>query len=208
MLKIGVLASGGGTNFQAIADKINSGYIKNANISLVISDKKDALVLERAKKLNIDTEIIERKAYGTREEYTQKIIEVLKSRNIDLVLMCGFNVILTSEIAIEYENRIMNIHPSLIPSFCGKGYYGMKVHREVLSKGVKLTGATVHFVNSGVDEGPIIIQKAVEVKNDDTPETLQERVSREAEWEIYPEAVKMFAENRLVIKDGVVKIDI
>ncbi|MCR2044569.1 phosphoribosylglycinamide formyltransferase [Anaerosalibacter massiliensis] len=203
-IKIGILISGGGTNLQSLIDNIKNKYI-NGEIKLVISNKKEAYGLERAKKEGIETLYIDRKSFNSEDEYNEKIIEEFKDRNIELVVLAGYLRVLSKEFVKAYKGRIINIHPSLIPSFCGKGYYGEKVHREVLRYGVKVTGATVHFVDEGTDTGPIILQKVVEVKDNDTVEQLKERVLK-AEHEILPEAVKLFCDGRIKLKDGKVII--
>ncbi len=205
MLKIGVLVSGGGTNLQAVIDSIESGYIKNAEIVTVISSKEGAYALERAKKHNIKGVLIKRGDYNSFEEYTNAMISHLESCGAELIVLAGFMTVLSGEFIKKYENRIINIHPSLIPSFCGNGFYGIKVHEAALKKGVKVTGATVHFVNEETDGGPIILQKAVYIEDGDTPETLQKRVMEEAEWKIFPEAVKLISENKLEVADGRVR---
>ncbi len=199
MKNIVVLVSGGGTNLQALIDAQNSGIIKNGKITCVISSNPDAYALKRAEKNNISTEIIRRKDFNTFDEYDNSLTELLKSKNADLVVLAGFMTILGKTVISEFRNRIINIHPALIPSFCGEGYYGLKVHEKALEKGVKLTGATAHFVNEVCDGGPIILQKAVEVKNGDTPEILQRRVMEEAEWKILPKAVSLFCEDRIKV---------
>ncbi|MCQ4725386.1 phosphoribosylglycinamide formyltransferase [Anaerotignum faecicola] len=205
MLKIGVLVSGGGTNLQAVIDSIESGYIKNAEIVTVISSKEGAYALERAKKHNIKGVLIKKNDYNSFEEYTNAMISHLESCGAELIVLAGFMTVLSGEFIKKYENRIINIHPSLIPSFCGNGFYGIKVHEAALKKGVKVTGATVHFVNEETDGGPIILQKAVYIEDGDTPETLQKRVMEEAEWKIFPEAVKLISENKLEVADGRVR---
>ncbi len=204
MFKIGALASGGGTNLQAILDAVELGKI-NGEVVSVVSNKKDAFALERAKKHNVEAVYMSRKLFKSFDEYEDALISHFKSRNVDLIILAGFMVILSAKFAEAFKNKIMNIHPSLIPSFCGKGFYGLKVHEAVLEKGVKLTGATVHFVDSTADTGPIILQKAVEVKDGDTPEILQKRVMEEAEWIIFPEAVRLFAEGKIVIDNNIVR---
>lgn len=204
MLRIGVLVSGGGTNLQAIMDAIDKGGI-NAKIETVVSNKSDAYALERARNKGIEAVCIRKKDFEDKAEYEKAMIQHFKTRNIDLIVMAGFMVILSSEFVNAFENKIMNVHPALIPSFCGEGYYGLKVHEEALKKGVKITGATVHFVSPITDGGPIILQKAVEVKEGDTPETLQRRVMEEAEWVIYPEAIRLYADNKLVIENDIVR---
>ncbi len=200
MLKITVLVSGGGTNLQAVIDAIKDGRIDNAAIELVISSRSDAYALERAKSAGIKTAVISKKTCG--EAFEESLLKALKEAETDLIVLAGYMTVLPSGIIDAYENRIINIHPSLIPSFCGKGYYGLKVHEEALKRGVKITGATVHFVDDGCDTGPIIIQKAVEVKEGDSPEILQKRVMQEAEWKIMPEAINLIAQGRVRVKDG------
>lgn len=186
MKNIVVLVSGGGTNLQALIDAQNSGVIKNGKITCVISSNPEAYALERAKINNIDTDVISRKDFTEFSQYDKALTKLLKSKNADLVVLAGFMTILGKEVINAFENKIINIHPALIPSFCGEGFYGLKVHEKALEKGVKLTGATAHFVNEICDGGPIIVQKAVEIKNGDTPKTLQKRVMEEAEWKILP----------------------
>lgn len=202
MKNIAVLVSGGGTNLQALIDAQKSGIIKNGKITCVISSKADAYALERAKQNDIPTRIIPRKEYNSVSDYTKAVTDALIAENADLVVYAGFMTILDEQIVKAFPNRMMNVHPSLIPSFCGKGYYGLHVHEEVLKKGVKLTGATIHFVTEECDGGPIILQKAVEVRNDDTPETLQRRVMEKAEWVILPKAVSLFCEDRIEVKNS------
>ncbi len=202
MKNIAVLVSGGGTNLQALIDAQKSGIIKNGKITCVISSKADAYALERAKQNDIPTRIIPRKEYNSVSDYTKAITDALIEVKADLVVYAGFMTILDEQIVKAFPNRMMNVHPSLIPSFCGKGYYGLHVHEEVLKKGVKLTGATIHFVTEECDGGPIILQKAVEVRNDDTPEILQKRVMEEAEWVILPQAVSLFCEDRIEVKNS------
>ncbi len=202
MKKIAVLVSGGGTNLQALIDAEKSGKIKNGKITCVISSSPDSYALERAKNNNIPTKVIPRKEYESVRDYTRAVTDTLIEEKADLVVYAGFMTILDEQIVEAFSNRMMNVHPSLIPSFCGKGFYGLHVHEEVLKKGVKLTGATVHFVTEECDGGPIILQKAVEVKNDDTPEALQKRVMEEAEWKILPKAVSLFCEDRIEVKDN------
>ena len=197
MLRIGALVSGGGTNLQAIIDAIDSGYIPNASIDLVISSNRNAYALERAAAIGAQTAVIRRRDRDSLESFDRAISDRLLEHNIDLVLLAGFMSILGPGFFEKFENRVMNIHPALIPSFSGPGFYGLKVHEAVLEYGCKVTGASVHFVTPEVDAGPLIIQKAVEVLPGDTPEILQRRVMEEAEWKIYPEAVRLFAEGRL-----------
>lgn len=202
MLKIAVMVSGGGTNLQAIIDAIAAGKITDTEISVVISNKKDAYALERAEKAGIASVCVSPSDYETREQFNEALLKTVDSYNVDLVVLAGYLVILPELFVKHYENRILNIHPSLIPSFCGMGYYGLKVHEGVLARGNKLTGATVHFVDTGADTGPILLQKAVEVKEGDTPEVLQRRVMEEAEWKILPEAINLIAHGRVLVKDG------
>ncbi|MDY6328996.1 MAG: phosphoribosylglycinamide formyltransferase [Lachnospiraceae bacterium] len=206
MLRIGVLVSGGGTNLQAIIDALKAGTITNASIEIVISNNLNAYALERAKNNGINAECISPKNFATREEFNDALISRLDECNLDLIVLAGCMVVLPAKLIAKYRNKIINIHPALIPSFCGKGFYGLHVHEEVLKRGVKLTGATVHFVDEGTDTGPIILQKAVEVKNDDTPEILQRRVMEEAEWKIMPEAINLIANGKVTIKDNKVII--
>lgn len=200
MLNIGVLVSGGGTNLQALIDAEKRGEIKNGKISLVIASRSDAYALERAKNNDIKTEVLLRKSFESTDAYSDALLEILEKNNIDLVVLAGFMTIISSKVPSVYKNKIINIHPALIPSFCGKGFYGLHVHEAALERGVKLSGATVHFVNEVCDGGPIIIQKAVEVKDDDTPESLQKRIMTEAEWKILPKAVSLFCEGKLKVE--------
>ena len=202
MKKVAVLVSGGGTNLQAIIDAKANGIIKNAEISLVISNKASAFALERAKKAGIEAKCIAPSMFDMRELFNKAVVKALDEAEIDLVVLAGFLVIIPEEMVAKYRNRIINIHPSLIPSFCGTGYYGLKVHEKALERGVKLTGATVHFVDEGTDSGPIILQKAVEVKDDDTAESLQLRVMEEAEWKILPEAIELVASGKVKVVNG------
>ena len=202
MLKVAVLVSGGGTNLQAILDAADSGKITNTEIRVVISNNEGAYALERAKNYGTEALLLSPKSFETREEFNQKLLEALKERDIDLVVLAGYLVVVPPCVIKEYENRIINIHPSLIPSFCGKGCYGLHVHEKALARGVKVSGATVHFVDEGTDTGPIILQKAVEVKNGDTPKILQQRVMEEAEWIIMPKAIDDIANGRIKVEDG------
>ena len=202
MLKIAVCVSGGGTNLQAIIDAIESGKITNTKIEVVISNNKNAYALERAKNHNIDGICISPKDYEDRAAFNKAFLEKLDSYEVDLVVLAGFLVVIPPEMIAKYRNRIINVHPSLIPSFCGTGYYGLKVHEGALSRGVKVTGATVHFVDEGTDTGPIILQKAVEIQNGDTPEVLQRRVMEQAEWVILPRAIDLIANGKLSVVDG------
>lgn len=197
MIRVGVLVSGGGTNLQAIIDAVKNKTITNASLEVVISNKKDAYALTRAKENNIAAECVCVKDYETREEFNKALIEKIDSYNLDLIVLAGFLVVLPPELIAKYRNKIINVHPSLIPSFCGNGFYGLHVHEKALERGVKVTGATVHFVDEGTDTGPIIYQKAVEVLPDDTPETLQKRVMEQVEWKILPQAINAIANNLL-----------
>ena len=197
MIRVGVLVSGGGTNLQAIIDAVHNKTITNATLEVVISNKKDAYALTRAKDNNIAAECVCVKDYETRDEFNKALIDKIDSYNLDLIVLAGFLVVLPPELIAKYRNKIINIHPSLIPSFCGNGFYGLHVHEKALERGVKVTGATVHFVDEGTDTGPIIYQKAVEVLPDDTPETLQKRVMEQAEWKILPQAINAIANNLL-----------
>lgn len=205
MLKTAVCVSGGGTNLQAILDSVDSGVITNTEISLVISNKPDAYALERAAKKNIPSKVIVPKEYESREAFGEALIGTLREAEIDLVVLAGYLVILPENFVKAYEGKIINIHPSLIPSHCGPGYYGLKVHESVLARGNKVTGATVHFVDEGTDSGPIIAQKAVEVDPSDTPETLQKRVMEQAEWKILPQAINWIANGKIKIVDNLVR---
>lgn len=202
MKNIAVLVSGGGTNLQALIDAQNDGIIKSGKITCVISSNPDAYALERARNNNIDTAVIRRKDFETFLEYDLALTQLLKSKGADLVVLAGFMTILGHQVISEFENRMINIHPALIPSFCGEGYYGLKVHKAVLEKGVKLSGATTHFVTEECDAGPIIMQRAVEVKNDDTPETLQRRIMENVEWKILPLSVELFCSDKITVKDN------
>lgn len=206
MKNIVVLVSGGGTNLQALIDAQDRGEIKNGKISCVISSNPNAYALTRADNNNIPTEVIRRKDFAEFDEYDNALTELLKSINADVVVLAGFMTILGSKVISAFENKIINIHPSLIPSFCGEGYYGLRVHEAALKKGVKVTGATAHFVNEVCDGGPIIIQKAVEIQNGDTPEVLQKRVVEQAEWKILPKAVSLFCEDKIIVKDNKTEI--
>ena len=205
MLKMAVLVSGGGTNLQAIIDKIADGGITNAEISVVISNNKKAYALERAKKHGIEALCISPKQYESRQQFNEALLAAIQSYQVDLVVLAGCLVVIPEIMVKAYPNKIINIHPALIPSFCGTGYYGLKVHEAVLERGVKVTGATVHFVDEGTDTGPIILQKAVEVQEGDTPEVLQRRVMEQAEWEIMPKAIDLIANDKIQVVDGLVK---
>ena len=202
MKKAAVLVSGGGTNLQAIIDAKASGLIRNAEISLVISNNPSAYALTRAKNVGIKASCISPSEFDSREAFNKALTDALIEAEIDLVVLAGFLVIIPYEMVEKFRNRIINVHPSLIPSFCGTGCYGLKVHEKALSRGVKITGATVHFVDEGTDTGPIILQKAVEVKDDDTAEILQKRVMEEAEWKILPEAIELVTSGKIKVLDG------
>lgn len=201
MLKIAVMVSGGGTNLQAIMDAIDSGKITNTEISVVISNNKNAYALERAKNHNIEALCVSPKDYTTREEFNEALLKKVQSFDVDLVVLAGFLVAIPDAMVDAYENRIINIHPSLIPSFCGVGYYGLKVHEAALERGVKITGATVHFVDKGTDTGPIIAQQPVEVLENDTPKELQQRVMEQAEWIILPRAINDIANGKITVEN-------
>ncbi|MCI9115174.1 MAG: phosphoribosylglycinamide formyltransferase [Acutalibacter sp.] len=206
MLNIGVLVSGGGTNLQKLIDAQQAGKIENGAIRVVVASRADAFALERAKRAGIEAIVLCRRDYPDVESYSEALIAALQDRGVELVVLAGFLTITGDNFIKAYENRIMNVHPALLPAFGGKGFYGLHVHEAVLARGCKLTGATVHFANEVCDGGPIILQKAVEVKDGDTPETLQRRVMEEAEWVLLPQAVSLFCEGRLQIKDGKVNI--
>lgn len=207
MLKLAVLVSGGGTNLQAIIDAVEGGTITNARVSVVISNNKNAYALERAKKHGIEALCISPKDYDSRDAFNEAFLDKLNSYQADLVVLAGFLVVIPEQMIRQYQNRMINIHPSLIPAFCGTGFYGLKVHEGALKRGVKVTGATVHFVDEGTDTGPIILQKPVEVLAGDTPEILQRRVMEEAEWQILPKAIDMIANGKVSVTDGHVLIE-
>ena len=202
MLRVLVCVSGGGTNLQAIIDGVEAGTITNTEIVGVISNNKNAFALERAKKHGISAECISPKDYESRDIFNKQFMERVNAYKPDLIVLAGFLVVIPPEMIAEYRNRMINIHPSLIPAFCGTGYYGLKVHEAALKRGVKVVGATVHFVDEGTDTGPIILQKAVEVQNGDTPEILQKRVMEQAEWKIMPEAIDLIANGKVTVEDG------
>ena len=207
MLRLAVLVSGGGTNLQAIMDSIQNGTITNAEIVTVISNNAGAYALERAKAYGAESLLLSPKDFDTREEFNQKLLETLKERDIDLVVLAGYLVVVPPCVIQEYENRIINIHPSLIPSFCGTGCDGLHVHEKALARGVKVSGATVHFVDEGTDTGPIILQKPVMVQQGDTPEILQKRIMEEAEWVIMPKAIDLIANGKVHVDGRTVTID-
>ena len=206
MLRIAVLVSGGGTNLQAIIDRIEDGTIRNTEIAMVISNNKNAKALERAAKHHIPAQCISPKDFENRDMFNKVLLDTLLDLKVDLIVLAGFMVVIPPEMIRSFRNRIINIHPSLIPSFCGTGYYGLKVHEGALARGVKVTGATVHFVDEGTDTGPIILQKAVAVEEGDTPETLQRRVMEQAEWIIMPQAINLIANGKVSVTDHKVTI--
>lgn len=206
MLNIAVFVSGGGTNLQALIDAQNRGEIKNGKITFVLASNENAYALERAEKAGIESTVVNRKAYDTKADYDKAVLKALDGRNIDLIVLAGFLSILGEDLVNEYKNRIINIHPSLIPLFCGDGFYGKKVHTAVLNSGMKVTGATAHFVNEITDGGAIILQKAVPIEQGDNEDILQYRVMRQAEWEILPKAVSLFCEGRIKINGNKTEI--
>lgn len=206
MLKLGIMVSGGGTNLQAIIDKIENGYLDGCSVAAVISSRQGAYALERAARHGIPSICISKKAYAAPEDYDMALISYFEKHGVDLVVLAGFLSMIGETFIQKYHNRIMNVHPALIPAFCGKGYYGIIPHEKALEYGVKVTGATVHFVEPEYDSGPIILQKAVPVLDGDTAEVLQKRVMEQAEWEILPEAIKLYAEGRLSIEGRKVRI--
>ncbi len=206
MLRIVVLVSGGGTNLQAILDAVDDGKITDTRVEAVISNNAGAYALERAAKRGIPAEVVTRKAVPDREAYDRALLAAVQRYRPDLVVLAGCLVVIPEIMVDAFPNRIINIHPALIPAFCGTGYYGLKVHEGVLARGVKVTGATVHFVDKGTDTGPIILQKAVEVQQGDTPEILQRRVMEQAEWEIMPRAIDLIARGKVTVIDGLVRI--
>jgi phosphoribosylglycinamide formyltransferase-1 len=207
MLRLAVLVSGGGTNLQALIDQIEQRKLPEAEIAAVISSKKDAYALERARNHGIKVIVVSPKEYADPGQFAQALSEALEQNNIDLIILAGYLYILPESLVKKYKNRIINVHPSLIPAFCGEGYYGLKVHRAVLDRGVKVTGATVHFVDEGTDTGPIILQKAVAVQEGDTPELLQRRVMEEGEWILLPEAVRLISEGKVTVEKNIVRIE-
>lgn len=206
MLNIAVFVSGGGTNLQALIDAQDRGEIKNGKITFVLASNENAYALERAKKAGIDTAVVSRKQYESKADYDKAVLKTLDGRDIDLIVLAGFLSILGEELVSKYNNRIINVHPSLIPLFCGDGFYGKKVHKAVLDSGMKVTGATVHFVNEVTDGGAIILQKAVPIEQGDNEDILQYRVMRQAEWEILPKAVSLFCEGRIKINGNKTEI--
>lgn len=206
MLNIAVLVSGGGTNLQALIDAEKAGKIKNGRISLVVASRPGVYALERAANAGIEGVVLARKEFADVDAYSEALENLLKEKKTDLIVLAGFMTITNEKFTKAFENRIINVHPALIPSFCGKGFYGLHVHEAALARGVKLSGATVHFVNEVCDGGPIILQKAVPVEQGDTPESLQLRIMQQAEWQLLPEAVSLFCEGRLQVNGAVVTI--
>ena len=206
MLRMAVLVSGGGTNLQAIIDSIASGTITNAEIAVVISNNLGVKALERATKADIPAEVLSPKSYQSRTEFNEALLAKIQSYNVDLIVLAGCMVVIPPMMVQAFPNKIINVHPALIPAFCGTGYYGLRVHEAVLARGAKLTGATVHFVDEGTDTGPIILQKAVDVDDNDTPESLQRKVMEQAEWEIMPRAIDLIANDKIEIVDNIVKV--
>lgn len=207
MLRIAVLVSGGGTNLQTIIDAIAAGKITDTEIAAVISNNKNAYALERAKQAGIKDIVVSPKDFETREVFNENLLKTLQEVNPDLIVLAGYLVVIPESVIDAFENRIINIHPSLIPAFCGTGYYGLKVHEAALKRGVKVVGATVHFVDKGTDTGPIIMQKAVAVQNGDTPKVLQQRVMEQAEWNILPAAIDKIAHGKVRIEDGITVVE-
>ena len=206
MLRVGVLVSGGGTNLQAILDAIDAGTIRNAKVEVVISNNAGAFALARAKKHGIPAECLSPKDFASREEFNEALVAKIDSYELDLIVLAGYLVKIPAAMIEKYRNKIINIHPSLIPSFCGVGYYGLHVHKAALKRGVKVTGATVHFVDTGTDTGPIILQKAVKIEPDDTPQSLQRSVMEKAEWKILPKAINLIANGKISVEDHIVTI--
>ena len=206
MLRVAVLVSGGGTNLQAIIDAVENDTITNTELVGVISNNKNAYALTRAGNHQIPAQCVSPKDFETREEFNKVFLEKVDELKPDLIVLAGFLVVIPEEMISRYRNKIINIHPSLIPSFCGKGFYGLKVHDAVLARGVKVTGATVHFVDAGTDTGPIILQKAVKIKDGDTSKELQRRVMEKAEWKILPEAINLIANDKITVTDGIVSL--
>ena len=207
MLKIAVLVSGGGTNLQAIIDAVANGGIKDTEITAVISNNRNAFALERAKKAGIEALVVAPKDYEDRAQFNQALLDTLNSLKVDLIVLAGYLVVIPEAVIDAYPNKIINIHPSLIPAFCGTGYYGLKVHEAALKRGVKVVGATVHFVDKGTDTGPIIMQKAVAVENGDTPEILQRIVMEQAEWKLLPAVIDKIAHGKVRVTDGVTVVE-
>lgn len=207
MLRVAVLVSGGGTNLQAIIDAIENKVITDTEIVAVISNNRSAFALERAKKAGITAEVVSPKDYADRAEFNKALLAKLKETGADLIVLAGYLVVIPEIVIDAYPNKIVNIHPSLIPAFCGTGYYGLKVHEAALTRGVKVVGATVHFVDKGTDTGPIIMQKAVEVQNGDTPKVLQQRVMEQAEWKLLPAVIDKIAHGKVHVEDGIAVVE-
>lgn len=207
MLRIGVLVSGGGTNLQAIIDKVKSGEVSNTEIAFVISNNENAYALKRAQAAGIAAECVSPKKYPSRAQFEEALLDMIDAYQVDLIVLAGYLVIIPEAMIRKYRNRIINIHPSLIPSFCGTGCYGLKVHEKALARGVKVSGATVHFVDEGTDTGPIILQKAVEIQEGDTPEVLQRRIMEQAEWVILPKAIDLIANGKVHVIDGIAHVN-
>jgi len=207
MLKVAVLVSGGGTNLQAIIDAIENKVITDTEIVAVISNNRSAFALERAKKAGITAEVVSPKDYADRAEFNKALLAKLKETGADIIVLAGYLVVIPEIVIDAYPNKIVNIHPSLIPAFCGTGYYGLKVHEAALARGVKVVGATVHFVDKGTDTGPIIMQKAVEVQNGDTPKVLQQRVMEQAEWKLLPAVIDKIAHGKVHVEDGIAVVE-
>lgn len=207
MLKVAVLVSGGGTNLQAIIDAIDNKVITDTEIVAVISNNKNAFALERAKKVGIAAEVVSPKDYADRAQFNEALLAKLQETGADLIVLAGYLVVIPEIVIDTYPNKIVNIHPSLIPAFCGTGYYGLKVHEAALARGVKVVGATVHFVDKGTDTGPIIMQKAVAVQNGDTPKALQQRVMEQAEWKLLPAVIDKIAHGKVHVEDGIAVVE-
>lgn len=207
MLKVAVLVSGGGTNLQAIIDAIDNKVITDTEIVAVISNNKNAFALERAKKVGIAAEVVSPKDYADRAQFNEALLAKLQETGADLIVLAGYLVVIPEIVIDAYPNKIVNIHPSLIPAFCGTGYYGLKVHEAALARGVKVVGATIHFVDKGTDTGPIIMQKAVEVQNGDTPKALQQRVMEQAEWKLLPAVIDKIAHGKVHVEDGIAVVE-
>ena len=207
MLRVGILAAGGGTNLQAIIDAVESGKITDVELSFVLSNKPGVRALERARAHGIKDIVVDMKSFADREDFNQKLSETIDAENPDLIVLAGMMIMMPAELVRKYHNRIINVHPALIPAFCGKGFYGLKPHEAVLKSGFKVTGATVHFVDEVYDHGAIIMQKAVYVQNGDTPEVLQHRVMEEAEWQILPRTIDLIAHGRVTVKDGIAIVE-
>ena len=207
MLRVGILAAGGGTNLQAIIDAVESGKITDVELSFVLSNKTGVRALERARAHGIKDIVVDMKSFADREDFNQKLSETIDAETPDLIVLAGMMIMMPAELVRKYHNRIINVHPALIPAFCGKGFYGLKPHEAVLKSGVKVTGATVHFVDEVYDHGAIIMQKAVYVKSGDTPEVLQHRVMEEAEWQILPRTIDLIAHGRVTVKDGIAIVE-